>query len=168
MQTKAMTKPCLVEYIFLNENISFIAAEITYSSVFLQAKGHSNGEQGHGTPATQSAQIEERAEETYHDAEFYQALLNEFLEGKTDIVTKKLHKVCAYANHLHSIGKYQYQKQDFFFQIQGPKHRKIVDRRASKGRKIRYHIHEKLVNFMTPTDQEIPEYTTRIFSNLFA
>lgn len=64
----------------------------------MQTKGLSNGEEGAGTQATQNAQIEERAEETYHDAEFYQALLNEFLEGKTDFVTKKLHKVGVYAN----------------------------------------------------------------------
>ena len=32
----------------------------------------------------------------------------------------------------------------------GPK--KEVDRRASKNRKIRYIVHEKLVNFMTPVD----------------
>ena len=30
------------------------------------------------------------------------------------------------------------------------KKKKIVDTRASKGRKIRYHIHEKIQNFMAP------------------
>ena len=33
-----------------------------------------------------------------------------------------------------------------------PKVKKEVDRRASKHRKIRYVVHEKLVNFMTPLD----------------
>ncbi|WPT18191.1 hypothetical protein PSENEW3_00006192 [Picochlorum sp. SENEW3] len=79
--------------------------------------------------------------DTYQDGEFYQALLSEFLEGSTNLLTKNLHKE--------------------------PKQRKIVDRRASKGRKIRYHIHEKLVNFMTPEQEEVPEYASRIFSNLF-
>lgn len=37
--------------------------------------------------------------------------------------------------------------------IQAPKRRKTVDRRASKGRKLRYHVHEKLVNFMTPATE---------------
>ena len=32
------------------------------------------------------------------------------------------------------------------------KERKEVDRRASKARKIRYVVHEKIVNFMTPQD----------------
>jgi hypothetical protein len=30
------------------------------------------------------------------------------------------------------------------------KEKKDVDRRASKNRKIRYVVHEKIVNFMTP------------------
>lgn len=33
---------------------------------------------------------------------------------------------------------------------EAPKRRKIVDRRASKGRRLRFHVHEKLVNFMAP------------------
>ena len=32
------------------------------------------------------------------------------------------------------------------------KEKKQVDRRASKNRKIRYLVHEKIVNFMTPMD----------------
>ena len=43
----------------------------------------------------------------------------------------------------------------------------MVDRRASKGRKIRYHVHEKLVNFMTPVDQDAPMFASQLFSNLF-
>lgn len=50
---------------------------------------------------------------------------------------------------------------------QGPKQRKAVDRRASKGRKIRYHVHEKLVNFMTPVDLEAPQFAAQLFGNLF-
>ena len=34
--------------------------------------------------------------------------------------------------------------------VQAPKRRKAVDRRASKGRKLRFHVHDKLVNFMAP------------------
>lgn len=82
------------------------------------------------------------AQETYYDGEFYQALLTEFLEGSSDqVADHKIHKE--------------------------PKNRKIVDRRASKGRKIRYHVHEKLVNFMAPDEAELPEYASRIFANLF-
>jgi protein AATF/BFR2 len=51
--------------------------------------------------------------------------------------------------------------------LQGPKHRKAVDRRASKGRKLRYHIHEKLVNFVTPVELDAPQFASNIFNNLF-
>jgi len=45
-----------------------------------------------------------------------------------------------------------------------------VDTRASKGRKVRYDIHTKLVNFMAPVSQ--PEQMTdsaknELFSSLF-
>ncbi|KAL2511503.1 rRNA processing protein-related [Abeliophyllum distichum] len=47
------------------------------------------------------------------------------------------------------------------------KKRKIVDRRASKSRKIRYHVHEKIVNFMAPRPMQIPPEAPKIFQNLF-
>lgn len=50
---------------------------------------------------------------------------------------------------------------------QGPKRRKAVDRRASKGRKLRYHVHDKLVGFMAPLELEAPRYAAQLFSNLF-
>jgi protein AATF/BFR2 len=51
--------------------------------------------------------------------------------------------------------------------LQGPKQRKAVDRRASKGRKLRYHVHEKLVNFMAPVELQAPQFAAQLFSNLF-
>lgn len=47
------------------------------------------------------------------------------------------------------------------------KKRKIVDRRASKSRKIRYNVHEKIVNFMAPQPMNLPPMTPQLFSNLF-
>lgn len=50
------------------------------------------------------------------------------------------------------------------------KTRKVVDRRASKGRKVRYHVMQKLVNFMVPVEDKYPEADDRIsalFTNLF-
>ncbi|KAI3887225.1 hypothetical protein MKW92_047697, partial [Papaver armeniacum] len=47
------------------------------------------------------------------------------------------------------------------------KKRKIVDRRASKCRKIRYHVHEKIVNFMAPEPQDLPPMAPKLFENLF-
>jgi protein AATF/BFR2 len=52
--------------------------------------------------------------------------------------------------------------------VQVQKKRKAVDRRASKGRKIRYTVIDKLVNFMVPVDMH-PDNSrvASLFSNLF-
>ena len=109
-------------HIFTKDFFLLLRKQVTAIS-FLQTKGLSSVcEPGH--ESMQSAQIEERAEETYHDAEFYQALLNEFLEGKSDIVTKKLHKVCVHTNHpnLEGImGQAQQQARVCFFTYAGTK-----------------------------------------------
>lgn len=51
--------------------------------------------------------------------------------------------------------------------MQGTKKRKIVDRRASKGRKIRYNVQEKLVNFMAPRESGSLVLASQLFGNLF-
>ncbi|KAL8287556.1 hypothetical protein RQP46_003414 [Phenoliferia psychrophenolica] len=50
----------------------------------------------------------------------------------------------------------------------GKKTKKVVDTRASKGRKIRYHVHEKVQNFMIPIDAGgwHEEQTDELFSSL--
>lgn len=46
--------------------------------------------------------------------------------------------------------------------------KKEVDRRASKNRKIRYVVHEKLVSFMTPADNlSLQEGRESILRSLF-
>jgi hypothetical protein len=46
--------------------------------------------------------------------------------------------------------------------------KKEVDRKASKNRKIRYIIHEKIVNFMTTQDNiKLEEGRDAIVNNLF-
>lgn len=49
-----------------------------------------------------------------------------------------------------------------------PKRRKLVDRRASKGRKLRYHVMEKLVGFMAPAELVAPPFAEQLFGNLFS
>lgn len=51
--------------------------------------------------------------------------------------------------------------------LQGQKKRKQVDRRASKGRKLRYHIQDKLVNFMAPVEQPGHDIAAQLFGSLF-
>ena len=51
--------------------------------------------------------------------------------------------------------------------VQGKKRRKNVERRASKGRKLRYQVLEKLVHFMTPVPRPETTIAPQVFSNLF-
>ncbi|GLI61940.1 hypothetical protein VaNZ11_004501 [Volvox africanus] len=96
-----------------------------------------------GPSSTVAAEIleEERDPETYDDGEFYQQLLKEFLDKGILEGASVMPK--------------------------GAKKRKLVDRRASKGRKLRYHVQDKLVAFMAPVDFTPPPFAANLFSNLF-
>ncbi|XP_074590297.1 uncharacterized protein LOC141846198 [Curcuma longa] len=83
--------------------------------------------------------------ELLEDSEFYSQLLKEFLESNLQS-SETLY---------YSLRKLQ------------PKKRKAVDRRASKSRKIRYHVHEKIVNFMAPVPMQLPSMAPKLFENLF-
>jgi protein AATF/BFR2 len=80
------------------------------------------------------------SEKIYDDADFYGLLLKELLENRS--------------NELNANGSASE------FVVQAPwqvareaKTKKIVDTKASKGRKLRYTVHEKLQNFMAPEDR---------------
>eukprot|EP01024_Parvocaulis_polyphysoides_P030886 TRINITY_DN2805_c0_g1_i2.p2 TRINITY_DN2805_c0_g1~~TRINITY_DN2805_c0_g1_i2.p2 ORF type:complete len:558 (+),score=101.62 TRINITY_DN2805_c0_g1_i2:65-1675(+) len=83
--------------------------------------------------------------ETYDDTEFYQGLLKEYLEGAG----------AAGSEQLISLQRARKKKN------------RSVDRKASKGRKLRYTVQEKLVNFLLPEQQEIPQFANQLFRNLF-
>ncbi|CAK9234611.1 unnamed protein product [Sphagnum jensenii] len=85
--------------------------------------------------------------ETFDDSDFYQQLLREFLESSDTLGLEGM--------GLHSMKKLHNKK------------RKTVDRRASKGRKIRYTVHDPLVNFMAPELMVLPPMATKLFANLF-
>ncbi|KAG7535048.1 AATF leucine zipper-containing domain [Arabidopsis thaliana x Arabidopsis arenosa] len=84
--------------------------------------------------------------ELVEDAEFYRQLLKEFLETIDPASSEAA---------FYEMKKFQTKK------------RKIVDRRASKSRKIRYNVHEKIVNFMAPRPAKIPPNTADLLKNLF-
>ncbi|KAF3440088.1 hypothetical protein FNV43_RR18366 [Rhamnella rubrinervis] len=84
--------------------------------------------------------------ELLDDSEFYQQLLKEFLETIDPTSSEAA---------FYALKKMQTKK------------RKTVDRRASKSRKIRYDIHEKIVNFMAPQPMDVPSMAPKLFENLF-
>ncbi|XP_030956384.1 protein BFR2-like isoform X1 [Quercus lobata] len=82
--------------------------------------------------------------ELLDDSEFYTQLLKEFLETNDPK-----------SSDFYALKRLQTKK------------RKIVDRRASKSRKIRYNVHEKIVNFMAPQTMDLPPMAPKLFENLF-
>ncbi|XP_018483728.2 uncharacterized protein LOC108854622 [Raphanus sativus] len=84
--------------------------------------------------------------ELVEDAEFYQQLLKEFFETIDPASSEAA---------FYAMKKFQTKK------------RKVVDRRASKSRKIRYNVHEKIVNFMAPRPAKIPPNSADLLKNLF-
>ncbi|XP_075081702.1 uncharacterized protein LOC107759224 [Nicotiana tabacum] len=84
--------------------------------------------------------------ELLDDSEFYQQLLKEFFEAVDPASSETA---------FYALKRLQTKK------------RKIVDRRASKSRKIRYNIHEKIVNFMAPQPVNLPPMAPKLFENLF-
>ena len=83
--------------------------------------------------------------ELLDDSEFYQQLLKEFFETIDPASSETA---------FYSLKKLHTKK------------RKIVDRRASKSRKIRYNVHEKIVNFMAPEPMTLPTMVPDL-NNLF-
>ena len=74
-------------------------------------------------------------EEIFDDDDFYHQLLRELIERKTSGVTDPI-----------ALGQQWLQLQKLRAKV-----KKKVDTRASKGRKTRFDIHAKLINFMAPT-----------------
>lgn len=95
-------------------------------------------------PQAHSAAADARDFEGYDDAEFYAELLRELVESGDGV---------AHGGGLEGAAK--------------PRTRKVVDRRASKGRKLRYAVYDKLVSFVAPVPREEPPNTEQLFRNLF-
>ncbi|GAV73427.1 TRAUB domain-containing protein/AATF-Che1 domain-containing protein [Cephalotus follicularis] len=100
---------------------------------------------GEDNARTQEAQPDGDPE-LLDDSEFYEQLLKEFFEMVDPTSTETA---------FYALRKLQTKK------------RKVVDRRASKSRKIRYNVHEKIVNFMAPQPMDLPPMAPKLFENLF-
>lgn len=95
-------------------------------------------------------------EEIFDDDDFYHQLLRELIERKTS---------AADPNDQVAMGR-----QWLAIQKLRSKIKKKVDTKASKGRKIRFHIHSKLVNFMAPFDNSgmSDDARSELYRSLFA
>ncbi|CAB4299914.1 unnamed protein product [Prunus armeniaca] len=109
-----------------------------------QVPGRENTPKGEETQCDAGAQADGDPE-LLDDSEFYQQLLKEFFETIDPASSE---------TSFYSLKKLQTKK------------RKIVDRRASKSRKIRYNVHEKIVNFMAPEPMTLPTMVPDL-NNLF-
>ncbi|KAL1841874.1 hypothetical protein VTJ49DRAFT_6473 [Mycothermus thermophilus] len=103
-------------------------------------------------PAQAAKKVVEDAE-IYDDADFYQLLLKELVDQRSSDTGAPGESVATVR----------------WAALKETKTRKVVDRRASKGRKLRYTVHEKLQNFMAPEDRRSWEdhAIDRLFSTLF-
>uniref|UniRef100_W8B8F2 Protein AATF-like n=1 Tax=Ceratitis capitata TaxID=7213 RepID=W8B8F2_CERCA len=92
--------------------------------------------------------------ELYDDSDFYHQQLRELIEYKTNT----------------SVSASEVTQQYMELQKLRQKMKKKVDTRASKGRKLRYTVHNKLINFMAPDDTSTwtEESKDELYRSLFA
>jgi protein AATF/BFR2 len=104
-------------------------------------------------PAQAAKKITEDGD-IFDDADFYQLLLKELVEQRT--VDSTGDQAAAVPSVVLTASR-------------DNKSRKAVDRKASKGRKMRFTVHEKLQNFMAPEDRRSWEQSAidRFFGTLF-
>ncbi|CAH1776585.1 unnamed protein product [Owenia fusiformis] len=105
------------------------------------------------TQKEQQAKEQEYNTEIFDDDDFYHQLLRELIERKTTDLQDPI----------------ELSRQWLEIQKLRNKTKRKVDTRASKGRKIRYDVHQKLVNFMAPVDNSswTEESRNDLYSSLF-
>ncbi|KAI6780977.1 uncharacterized protein J7T54_003119 [Emericellopsis cladophorae] len=93
-------------------------------------------------------------EDIFDDADFYQQLLKELVDQR--MVDSSIEQASTVPSVMLTAAR-------------DVKTRKVVDRKASKGRKMRFTVHEKLQNFMAPEDRRVWEQGAidRFFGTLF-
>ncbi|KAK9872355.1 hypothetical protein WA026_017813 [Henosepilachna vigintioctopunctata] len=104
-------------------------------------------------------EVENEEEEVYNenifdDDDFYHQLLRELIEFKSSDITDPV-----------QLGRQWIQLQNM-----RNKMKRKIDTRATKGRKIRYAVHSKLVNYMAPIDYKntwSDEAKNELFGSLF-
>ncbi|KAM5308351.1 protein AATF isoform 2-T2 [Glossophaga mutica] len=105
--------------------------------------------------APANAHLKDLDEEIFDDDDFYHQLLRELIERKTSSLDP---------NDQVAMGR-----QWLAIQKLRSKIHKKVDRKASKGRKLRFHVLSKLLSFMAPIDHTTmnDEARTELYRSLF-
>lgn len=100
------------------------------------------------------------SEPAYDDTAFYQSLLRDLVEQRlsSDSITSGLDNLNLQLPSRLSVHPVTGMRKD--------KVKRDVDTRASKGRKMKFHVHEKLQNFMAPEDRGT--WTDRAREEFFA
>jgi len=98
-----------------------------------------------GESGKRDAHLEQYDEEIFDDQDYYSKLLRELIESGT----KGSMSVAMAGN-------------DWL-----KKSKRKVDTKASKGRKLRYDVHAKIVNFMPAIGFNLPQVADELFGNLF-
>jgi len=96
---------------------------------------------------------EEYDESIFDDTDFYQQLLRELIENGLASIDPSDN--LALSKHYLATKKLRIKMH------------KNVDRRSSKGRKIKYEVQQKLVNFMVPLPVTTSNISEELFANLF-
>ncbi|XP_071477884.1 protein AATF-like [Diadema antillarum] len=104
-------------------------------------------------PTSANQHLKHYDEEIFDDDDFYHQLLRELIEKRTSSTTDPI----------------QLTRQWLQVQKLRSKVKRQVDTKASKGRKIRYDVHQKLVSFMAPREDSImsTEARSELFKSLF-
>ncbi|KOX71644.1 Protein AATF [Melipona quadrifasciata] len=98
--------------------------------------------------------VQEYDSEIYDDDDFYHQLLRDLIEYKSSDITDPI----------------QLSKQWIQLQNMRRKMKRRIDTRATKGRRIRYNVHNKLLNFMAPitvNDRWTDHAKDELYSSLF-
>ncbi|KAL3476299.1 apoptosis-antagonizing transcription factor [Aspergillus californicus] len=115
----------------------------------------------HSTNGTAAGSTEAQPDQTptYDDASFYQSLLR-------DLVEQRMSSSDAITNGLDTLHILPSRDVHHVTGMRKDKVKKEIDTRASKGRKMRFEVHEKLQNFMAPEDRGV--WTGRAREEFFA
>ena len=106
------------------------------------------------TDDNEGRRVQEYDSEIYDDDDFYHQLLRDLIEYKSSDITDPI----------------QLSKQWIQLQNMRSKMKRKIDTKATKGRRIRYNVHNKLVNFMAPitvNDTWTDHAKDELYSSLF-